>query len=99
MNRLTASLVATLAVAGVVAALGRAPAAKPPAASSPAVRTAERLGAAGRAPCTSQAPESVQTSNVNLIVNDALTSTGEEAGCATPQDEPAVAVNPRDPRN
>jgi hypothetical protein len=99
MNRLAASLVATLALVGAIGALGRAPGRDAPAAAAPAVRAAERLGVSSRSLCTIQASVAVQTANVNLVVNDALTANGDEAGCLTPQDEPTIAVNPLDPRN
>jgi hypothetical protein len=99
MNRLAASLVATLVVVGAIGAFGRAPDRQAPAAAASAVRAAERLGVSSRSLCTMQASVTVQTANVNLIANDVPTENGDEAGCLTPQDEPTIAVNPLDPKN
>lgn len=99
MNRLAASLVATLALVIAIGAFGRASVKDERAASAPAVRAAEPLGISSRSLCTIQASIPVETANVNLIVSDALTANGDEAGCLSPQDEPTIAVNPLDPRN
>lgn len=91
-------LCAVLALAGsAVAALGlfgRAPADTVRARVAPLA--SEK---AARSLCTTNGPSPVRTGNVNLIRQDATTAKGPEKGCATPQNEPTVAINPADPRN
>jgi hypothetical protein len=99
MNRLAASILATLALVGAIGAFARAPDGDTPAGAAPAVRAAEPLGISSHSLCTIQSSRAVQTANVNVIANDALTANGDEAGCFTPQDEPTIAANPLDPRN
>jgi hypothetical protein len=41
----------------------------------------------------------VETTNVNLIVNDAHTTQGTNRGCVAAQNEPSIAVNPTDSTN
>lgn len=49
--------------------------------------------------CQQAAPAAPST-NVNLIVGDSInTGAGRNHGCFTPQNEPAIAVNPLDPSN
>ena len=92
MKRLIAALVLTGAVLAGVAFLGREPAGapRPPLAPLAAEKQTRSL-------CTTHGPSSVQTGNVNIIRQDGMTAKGSEKGCATPQNEPTVAVSTRNP--
>jgi len=94
MKRLIAALVLTGAVLAGVAFLGREPAGapRPPLAPLAAEKQTRSL-------CTTHGPSSVQTGNVNIIRQDGMTAKGSEKGCATPQNEPTVAIDPTDARN
>jgi hypothetical protein len=97
MTRLIAALALTGAVAAALVLLGREPTetTRTPVVPLSAL-AAER---ATHSLCATHGPSAVQTANVNLIREDAVTAKGPEKGCATPQNEPTVAIDPVDARN
>ena len=99
MKRISICLVATAAVLGAVGVFGRA-GGQPlrPAAAVPADAN-ERSFDGVRSLCSGHNQVPVDTANVNLIANDGYTFQGSNKGCATPQNEPSIAVNPLDPGN
>ena len=92
MKRTATTVLAALTLLALVGLLGRAPNHSAPPVH--AVRVPDR-GEAATGVCGAVAATRVQTRNVNLITSDGHMP--DRGGCATPQNEPALAIDPRDP--
>ena len=95
-----ARLLPTLALLVAVGVFGRPHDGPPPAPVVPPPVDADlREAAAGSLCAAGGARAAVTTANVNVIADDGHAVDGMNRGCVTPQNEPTIAVNPRDPAN
>lgn len=99
MRRLVLFLVALVAAgSAAVPAVGVHPA-RPPLAQPETDRGIPALNPAPMSKCRKLGHATFSTTNVNVIYGDGLVQKGGNRGCYTPQNEPAIAVDPTNPAN